>query len=315
MDKISFKIKNFFTKVFTPKVKQIATITAHTETVSALVLLHDGRLASSSIDSTIKVFNLQTFNCELTISEEKVEYPFISLLPNGNILTCSDKGDIYIYSIYKNSYNLVHKISKAHRKGEHDYWISVIIPITNERFASGSSDSLIKIWNNNEPYNCISTLEGNKSEIISILQMKKLHFLITASKDSLRIWSLITYQCITVINKVECFDTGGIMEISNNRVIIGGEHMITVVDIDKAIIEKKYIDPLLGQLYSVCYLHNNECIFTTRKGNFVIYDEENNKIACKIENEHSDYIPYILRISDKMIASCSYDKTIKIWEI
>ena len=61
MDKIGFKIKNFFTKVFKPKVKKISIISEHKKTVSALFLLHDGRLASSSTDSTLKIFNLQTF--------------------------------------------------------------------------------------------------------------------------------------------------------------------------------------------------------------------------------------------------------------
>ena len=104
MDKISFKIKNFFSRVFTHKIKRIAEISDHFNSVTSLALLHDGRLASSSLDGTIKVFNLTNYECELTIRTDYVQYPFISVLPNGNIVACSNNGSIYIYSISKKLY-------------------------------------------------------------------------------------------------------------------------------------------------------------------------------------------------------------------
>ena len=121
-----------------------------------------------------------------------------------------------------------------------------------------------------------------------MLQLKEKDFLVSAGRDNtLRIWSLVTYQRISVISKVECVDTGGMMEIKGNRVIVGGPEMITVVDIGRLRIEKNYTEDLLGRLYSVCYLHGNEYVFSERRGNFVFYAEEANKITCKIEKAHT----------------------------
>lgn len=316
MDKISFKIKNFFSRVFTHKIKRIAEISDHFNSVTSLALLHDGRLASSSLDGTIKVFNLTNYECELTIRTDYVQYPFISVLPNGNIVACSNNGSIYIYSISKKSFWLVHKIPSAHGNNKDNAWICVVIPISNNRFASGGNDKKIKIWNSNELYNCISILEGSNSIVFSLLQLKGKELLVSASQDrNLRIWSLKTYQFTSVITNVECVDTGGMMEIKENRVLVGGEGKITVVNINKLIIEKKYEDPWLGGLFSGCYLHDNEYIFTNLSGTFFIYDEVKNKIMYKIEKQHLFYVPYIYRINDKMIASGSVDRTIKIWSI
>ena len=316
MDKIGFKIKNFFKKLI-PTVKELHTIIDHKNIISSLTLLNDGRLASSSIDGTIKIFNLSTYKCELTINKQMIEYPYISLLQNGNILTCSSEGDIYIYSITKCTFELVHKFSSAHTEGQwNSKWISVVKEISNNRIASGANDKTIKIWNSNEPYNCIATLKGHNFSVCAILQLKGQELLVSSSKErTLRIWSLITYQCITVINNVQCYDTGGMMEIKGNRVLVGGESTITVVDIGKLRIEKTIHDPLINTLYSVCYLNNDKYIFGNQKGDFIVYNEAKNSVVRKIEKAHFECILFILRISDKMIASCSQDRTIKIWSI
>ena len=312
MDKIGFIIKNFFKK-FNPTVKELHTIKDHKKVVTALTLLNDGRLASSSLDRTIKIFNLSTYKCELTIKKKRIPYPYISLLQNGNILTCSSEGYIYIYSITKDNCKLVHTFSGCQWQ---DKWISVVKEISKNRIASGANDKTIKIWNSNEPYNCIATLKGHNNSVSSILQLKGQELLVSCARDqTLRIWSLITYQCITVINKVKSYDTGGLMEIKGNRVLVGGKSTITVVDISKLRIEKTIYDPLLYTLYSVCYLDNDIYIFGNYNGDFIIYNEANNSITQKIEKAHSNYIPFILRISDKMIASCSADNSIKIWSI
>ena len=316
MDKIGFKVKNFLSNVFTPKIKKIAVLSEHFKGITSLVLLHDGRLCSSSLDATIRIFNLTDYQCELTIKTDYVQYPFVSVLPNGNLVACSNTGSIYFYSISKRSFRLVHKIPFAHGGNKNDAWICVVIPISENRIASAGNDTKIKIWNSNEPYNCISVLEGSNSIVYSLLQLKGQELLVSASQDSnLRIWNLKAYQCSTVIAKVECVDTGGMMEIKGNKVLVGGEGKITVVNISKLRIEKTYEDPLLGNLYSGCYLHNDEYIFTNFYGSFFIYDEVKNKIISKIEKQHLLYIPYIYRINDTMIASGSEDRTIKIWSI
>lgn len=316
MEKIGFKIKNLFKNLFS-SIKELHKITEHTRVVSALALLHDGRLASSSVDGTIKIFNLKAYKCEITINKENIQYPFLSVLNNGNILTSSSRGDILIYSVSKDNYELVHKITSGHGSGNwNSSWISVVIQISNNRIASGSSDKTIKIWNGDEPYNCISTLKGHTLSVCALLELKGKDLLVSGCGDkTMRIWSLITYQCVTVLNDVECYDTGGLLEIKGNRILAGGNSKITLVDIGKLKIEKSIKDELIHPLFSTCYVNNDKYIFGNSHGEFIMYNEAKNKIVGKIEKAHLDYIPFILRINDKMIASCSQDNSIKIWSI
>ena len=299
------------------KLKEVHTINEHQKGVFAIIVLHDGRLASCSFDGTIKVLNKSTYKCELTIDEGAIPFPFLSVLNNGNIVASSSEGDIYIYSITKDNFEFVHQISSGHgSKDLYSQWISVVFQISNNRIASGAADNTIKIWNDSEPYNCIATLIGHTDIISSILQLKGQELLVSCARDqTLRIWSLINYQCITVINKVKSYDTGGMMEIKGNRVLVGGESTITVVDIGKLRIEKTISEPFLDYIYSACYLDNDKYIFGNYNGDFIIYNEASNTIERKIDKVHSKCISFILRINDKMISSCSEDNSIKIWSI
>ena len=60
---------------------------------------------------------------------------------------------------------------------------------------------------------------------------------------------------------------------------------------------------------------NDKYIFGNYNGDFIIYNEASNTIERKIDKVHSKCISFILRINDKMIASCSEDNSIKIWSI
>jgi WD40 repeat protein len=72
-------------------------LVGHTQAITALAVMPDGRLASSAYDSTVKIWNLDTLDCALTIvtkhfenSDKFTNTAFTSIvqlvsLPNGTL--------------------------------------------------------------------------------------------------------------------------------------------------------------------------------------------------------------------------------------
>ena len=71
---ISFSIKGLRT-VDINNIKELKTITDHTDVIYSLLLLNDNRIASCSNDKTIRIFNpSNNYICEKVIKNNKVNY-------------------------------------------------------------------------------------------------------------------------------------------------------------------------------------------------------------------------------------------------
>ena len=91
------------------------TISDHTRIVNSLILLKDKRIASSSQDYTIKIFDSNhNYKCDITITGHRDYVTSITELENGNIASCSWDKTIKIWLITKNSYQPLYTITNAH---------------------------------------------------------------------------------------------------------------------------------------------------------------------------------------------------------
>ena len=145
-----------------------------------MLLLSDGRLASSSGDLTIKIYNIiNNYHCDMTINtQHSVGVFYICQIHTNKLVSCSFDCSIRIWSIYESSYQCDYIIKNAH-----DNNIFKVIQLTEKRFASCSFDETIKIWNSNPPYNHIITMIGHKNSVNSIIQLKEKNILISGSND------------------------------------------------------------------------------------------------------------------------------------
>ena len=97
-------------------------------------------------------------------------------------------------------------------KNAHNERIWKVIALPNNKIASCSNDYTIKIWKNNIP---IKVLEGHSSYVTSLLYIKERDIMISGADDgTLRLWNTPTFQCVTMIEGVECLD--------KDRVIVCG---------------------------------------------------------------------------------------------
>ena len=201
-------------------------------------------------------------------------------------------------------------------KNAHDDWIFKVITLPNNRIASCSQDKTIKIWKSNPPYSDtpIKVLEGHSYVVTSLLYIKERDILISRSNDvTLRLWNMSTYQCITVIEGVQCCFTNSLYQIDKDRVIVGGLHSFSIVNIDKCVIEKIIEDESFEGVGCFLKLRDNKTILCgCDNGIFCFYDMNTEQYKITKNNYHNA-ISDVLLIDDNTFLSCSTDTTIKVW--
>ena len=289
------------------KIKKVKIIKDHSDNVNKLCMLLDGRLASCSDDKTIKIYDMKNnYHCDLTIIGHS-DIVMDICQSNGHLISCSGDQSIKIWNIFTNSYNCEYTIEDAHNNG-----IIRVIPLTNQRLASYSSEKEIKIWNGNYPYIALKVIYDN-NYIHSILQLRHKEILLCGSFSILSIWNLSLYQCEARITQVETISSNNLLELPNNKVISAGMYTLTIVNLDKYIIEYFIENDNVNGIYSVSLLSNNNVVCGCYEKAIYVYINQLNSLL--FNGDHTDnVITDLLSINEHQFISCSDDNSIQIWE-
>ena len=102
----------------------------HTDFISCLSVLNDGRLISGSADNSIIIYNKITYQPDLIINEHKYAVYSIIQLNSGIIATCSSDETIKLINIKGNNYNIIQTLN------DHTNSIYQIIEINNKYLIS-----------------------------------------------------------------------------------------------------------------------------------------------------------------------------------
>ena len=201
--------------------------------VYSLLLLLDGRIASSSYDALIKIYNVDTYEPELTIGVHTEEVVDLINIDIHHIASCSYDRSIIIFYICGLEYYCEHIYESAH-----DDWIKGICKLSMNRIASCSNDTTIKVWNINKPNNLIRVMKGHSESINRIMYIEEKNYLLSTSNDlSLRLWSMTTYQCISIIPFIG--NGKSMLLIDNDNVIIGTVDHIKIVNLTSLAIKQE----------------------------------------------------------------------------
>ena len=292
-------------------IKNITIISEHTDAVYSLLHLRDGRVASCSDDKTIRIYDPSNdYHCDQVIKRHSKGINSICQLDDGTIVSCSDDRTIMIGD---------YTINNAH-----DDSIFQVITLPNNRIASCSWDKTIKIWKSNPPYSDtpIKVLEGHSNSVysllydylVTLLYIKERDVMISCSRDdTLCLWNMSTYHCITVIEGVDFCFINSLYQIDKDRVIVGGVFSFSIVNIDKCIIENRIEDKSFRYVDCFLKLRDNKTILCgCYNGIFCFYDMNTEQYKITKNNHHKD-IKDLLLIDDNTFLSCSDDNTIKVW--
>ena len=269
--------------------------------VYSLLLLLDGRIASSSYDALIKIYNVDTYEPELTIGVHTEEVVDLINIDIHHIASCSYDRSIIIFYICGLEYYCEHIYESAH-----DDWIKGICKLSMNRIASCSNDTTIKVWNINKPNNLIRVMKGHSESINRIMYIEEKNYLLSTSNDlSLRLWSMTTYQCISIIPFIG--NGKSMLLIDNDNVILGTVDHIKIVNLTSLAIKQEINIEQYKGVYSMIYIEKGIYFCGTAIGKLLIYDINSNKINQEVQY-HKDTVASMLLVNKHFFLSGSFDK-------
>jgi WD40 repeat protein len=224
--------------------KSIKTFKQHSECVNCIqVDENSNKLISVSNDETIKIWNLETGQCLMTLNDHQDWISSILITSNNKFISGSLDNTIKIWDL--NSYEClttltnqtyvqslclisceeiacgckdgsinIWKLSnsiKINSFKAHDDLISYLLLVDSNKLisCSGKNDKRIKIWNL-ATFECVKTLEGH-SNYINYLELTSYRDLLSCSDDkTVKLWKIETGQILKLIqfnHPVNCVKT------------------------------------------------------------------------------------------------------------
>lgn len=166
-----------------PKAKQIHTLKAHTERVTA-VAFSGIRLASASADNSVKLWNARSGKELYTLNGHTEPVRDVSFSRNGRLLASASEDDtVRIWSVYSGQ-------ETGMLSGHTDDVLAVVFGPHSIRLASGCQDGTIKVWNVNSREEVIE-LTGHEDSVSDLIFGADMNQLRSVSNDmTLRQWDV-----------------------------------------------------------------------------------------------------------------------------
>ena len=295
--------------IINTKIKPICKVSEeHSDYIRNIILLHDGRLASCGDDKLINIYNKNSHKCEISMKGHKDYIYYINQLDDGRIISCSADKSIRFWGISDSTYECLKTINNAH--GD---IINKVIPLTEHRIASCSDDKSVKIWSD-DSYECLVNFNKSKTKIKSILQLKDGRLISSEYQTfpkSVTFWDLSEYEAEISIKNVGCNYPNAISEYEDNKIIICNDNEIKIIDSNSYEIVKSVKIEDISYIYSCLIFKNGNGLFGCN-GLLFEYNFNTEDLFYKL-NMHCDNIVAIHELYDKIIATASLDRTIKIW--
>ena len=291
------------------------TLNYHSDVVNQIILLKDGRIASSSNDKSIIIYNQEDFSVQLQIKNFDSEVLNIMQGSNDYIFASLYSGNISFFKLNPNNSNLNIQNIKAHKD-----IVRKIIELKDGRYVSCSEDKTIKIWkfiNNNLILDRTINVDSLKKGVSSIEEVNENEIISTPINEngSILFWNINEGKIISQINDIACvFCWNLLKKISNNTFIVGGAREIYLIK-DYKLIDRIQIG-LQCEIYSICCLNNGNILTGHFNGFIKYWNINNNKLKYIDEKKfHQTSIRVINQINDNSILTGSDDITINLIKI
>ena len=298
---------------FNYDLKFMKTINAHDYFITSVSVFPLGNIISVSDDKSIKIWDIN-FNLLQNIKnahEKGINY--VDIKDENNFVTCSEDRNIKTWIKKDNKFELNKIIKDAHEDT-----INKVIYSFNGNIISCSDDKSVKIWELSTPeYKLMEEIIHSKS-VKSIFLLKDKKILISVGNDGIKFWNLNNFYYLFGFNELRCNSVWYIIErIDENIIIVGNENKLNIISLLKK--------EILNVIDNKCNCNGIKVI--KDKGIFLIseyshdikiykiYKSDNYKCIKIIKNAHENNIIGFSILKNNLIASYSFDRTIKIWEI
>ena len=307
------KNKNIEIKNEKNKFACVKTLLGHTNKIVSLIELESGRLVSGSYDNSIRIWDLNDKNGNEQIINESERILSLLEFERNKILSGTGDNSINLWDL-DNPEKMIFSF-----KG-HELWVNALVKCDSNYFASASNDSKIKIWDYYKR-ECVSTLKGHVDCILSLILLRNRNLCSGSADLTVRIWDWGQGECISILKGhtrwVKC-----VLELDNGVLITGSDDK--TIKLWKNENNFKTLEEHAHSVRTFCQI--NEKFFASGSFDYTIkiweidtwkcvqtlYGHELN-IICLISLKHQNDKSNEENGYNELIASCSNDKSIKIW--
>ena len=263
-------------------------ISGHSDSISQLLILNDGRLCSSSWDGTIKLWNKDNFlTCDETIINPKKESFLCFIEFNNFILAGDSEFTIFQYDLNSNNENIekneknenessysnevINTRKPIHKYINHSDAIYSLLQLNNIEFASCSEDTFINIWELNKYKEEKIKLSGHKGKVNKIILLNN-NFLASCSNDcSIKIWEYQLKRCHNTLDSESC-------------------------------------------CMDIIQLNNGKIMASYFNKDLKIWDFKNHRVI-QLYHNHQNYISFLFEYKENKVLSCTYDGEVEFWDV
>ena len=285
------------------------TFEGHSKSTIAVLLLPERRMASISEDCSLRIWNLNSGNCENIFATTDSPYSAIIEWPQGKILAWS-RAQLHVFNILDNH---LEAILEGH--AEDILGVSIL---SDGSLLSYSEDGNMLIWCATD-FSRKGLLEGHVGNVQTPLFDSSGQLISWAKRSrikgpdsTVRIWNLTQNKCISVLEH-------------ENQVfgvcVVGSSQLLTWIRDSK--IFKWEIGQQGGmQVYDI---HRARVcgIQILSNGSIISWDEDNTLLHWELEHPeaftaltgHENKIEGVLELAGGRLLTWSMDNTLRIWEI
>ncbi|KAL2886498.1 Vegetative incompatibility protein HET-E-1 [Ceratocystis lukuohia] len=172
----------------------LRTLEGHGRAVRSVVFSNDGqRLASGSLDSTVKIWDATSGACLQTLEGHR-GYVYSVVFSNDGQRLASGSRDSTVKIWDATSGACLQTL-----EGHSGYVYSVVFSNDGQRLASGSDDSTVKIWDATSGA-CLQPLEGHGDAVLSVVFSNDGQRLASGSRDkTVKIWDATSGACLQTL--------------------------------------------------------------------------------------------------------------------
>jgi hypothetical protein len=284
-------------------------IKIHDNWISNIIILNDGRIVSCSFDKKIIIYNLETFNKDITINVLEAVYYLMNLKNYNNNFIAATNTHIYSISINKNSYVINKKI-------EINQILFKTIEISNNIIIGGGKNKELFFFKNENDF-VIDKIIKKEGQILDLIEIKKdVIFIYMLKKNILEFYDYNNNQIISSFEFQDCqnWHIGKkIYKLNDKHIFVIGQNQIIIIDI----VKYEIINSIYDNTIFTIGTYNNRILISSGKGDLKECIIKNNQISLKNikSNAHNTYINCIIENNNNVLITGDNNGLLKIWSI
>lgn len=285
----------------------ITTKSAHKTYIKCLIQLTNKNLVTSAHSNIIKFWDIHSFKCIGFTEKHQGKVSCIIQLYNGYLASASDDKTIMLWDTLAFNHITTIRVNQQ---------IHTIIQLSTGGIASCLNNSSIKIWST-QTFQCSTSIDNEIAYETAITELSNGSLMFNVNNSKLQVidmrtrkFSTMTHHHILCINTIKQLNNGDIVTLSHYTLCLWNVLTLTI-----------------KQTISNCSFCT--CITELLDGTLIIGDSQGSIQIWRRRNEekldmkdlltykcqHLGKITGVIELIDGNIASCSYDQTVKIWEI